>query len=357
MNTISYAKYTANGNNFVILDEIRQEQIPETKKSQFSKMICNESTGIGCDTLIIIQRYNQDSLHKIYGTSKKLSPSSKNTPQFIMRVFERDGSESYNCGNGLICLGHHLNRTYRVEKADIATEIPSANPFFRSVKSINNTIFQATLGHPTLPSHNFVTPLAIQSVTQYGTAYRLKKIPIAIPFENIDEKTNFAECYATFTGEPHIVIFDPSLFNESKRKHVLDTLFINLFNPSKNSNSLLQSQHAIQQIGLQFNALKDHFPQGININFAKLLDNGKIAYRCFERGVNSETFACGTGATAVASIAKELSLVENSEISILPWRARHEQSYQDAEIMVKIENQQYDLLTQSTLLAEGTYYL
>ena len=50
----------------------------------------------------------------------------------------------------------------------------------------------------------------------------------------------------------------------------------------------------------------DHFsPNGTNANFAKVEADGSIAVRTYERGVEAETLACGTGATAVAVIAAE----------------------------------------------------
>ncbi|HSW93407.1 MAG TPA: diaminopimelate epimerase [Gammaproteobacteria bacterium] len=349
MHAIHYAKYTSNGNNFVILDEIEQECVPESKKSHFSKMICHESTGIGCDTLLIVQRYSSDMLNHIYGNNHYEMTTERGGERFIMRVFERDGSESYNCGNGLVCLGHYLHHTYQLENAFIATEIPSRKPFFRKIKSFDGTLTQATIGEPKFPDENFVTPAAIKAILPDKTSYLLKETSMMIKHEQENKKINLNHCYITFTGEPHIVIFEPGLY-ESITK-------VNFFDSSDSATVRQNNEKLIEQIGLHFNALKDFFPQGVNINFARVMDNGKIAYRCFERGVNSETYACGTGAVAVASIARNLGLVESDEITLLPWRARYEVPYKNAEIMIKIENQQYNMLSQSVLLTEGTYYI
>lgn len=52
-------------------------------------------------------------------------------------------------------------------------------------------------------------------------------------------------------------------------------------------------------------------PQGTNVNFATLLPDGSIRIRTYERGVEAETLACGTGACAVAAIAKSLYNLKN----------------------------------------------
>ncbi|WP_126376964.1 diaminopimelate epimerase [Desulfovibrio ferrophilus] len=57
----------------------------------------------------------------------------------------------------------------------------------------------------------------------------------------------------------------------------------------------------------------EHFaPAGTNVNFIQIRGNCKLLLRTYERGVEGETFACGTGAAASALVAHELGLVDES---------------------------------------------
>jgi diaminopimelate epimerase len=86
------------------------------------------------------------------------------------------------------------------------------------------------------------------------------------------------------TGVPHAVF-------------ILDTL------------ESLEQQDVLSQ-GREIRYHPHYAPAGTNANFAAVLGPGATAVRTYERGVENETLACGTGATAVALIAAAKGLVE-----------------------------------------------
>lgn len=59
----------------------------------------------------------------------------------------------------------------------------------------------------------------------------------------------------------------------------------------------------------------DVFPEGANVNFVEREDDG-FRVRTFERGVEAETLACGTGAVAVAAVARHLGKTDEDEVRV-----------------------------------------
>jgi diaminopimelate epimerase len=96
------------------------------------------------------------------------------------------------------------------------------------------------------------------------------------------------------------------------------------------------------------------FPAGININFVRYVKEANaLEYRCFERGINRETLACGTGALATAFVAERLNVVRGADIRVWPHRCRwHEE---DSEIRVRKSTEGWVLYGRPTMLCEGTF--
>ncbi len=86
MSTITFTKMQAQGNDFVILDA-RTSTLPELTPA-FVRNICERRYGIGCDQLLILFPDDDADIR--------------------LRIFNNDGSEAGNCGNGLRCVASLL---------------------------------------------------------------------------------------------------------------------------------------------------------------------------------------------------------------------------------------------------------
>lgn len=89
------------------------------------------------------------------------------------------------------------------------------------------------------------------------------------------------DLYVVNTGVPHAVLFVDAL----------DEIVVN-------------------ELGRQIRFHPRFSPEGVNVNFVSVSKEGEVAIRTYERGVESETLACGTGAAAAAFAAKKVKNLE-----------------------------------------------
>lgn len=89
------------------------------------------------------------------------------------------------------------------------------------------------------------------------------------------------------TGSPHIIINIEDVPLDSNNPH---TGFSEL------------NEFPVFELGKEIRHHKDFAPDGLNVNFVKLIDKNSLEIRTFERGVEDETDACGTGSTAAAIV-------------------------------------------------------
>ncbi|MBA3816706.1 MAG: diaminopimelate epimerase [Parachlamydiaceae bacterium] len=174
---------------------------------------------------------------------------------FRMRIFNADGSEAEMCGNGLRCL----------------------------VRFIQD------LG---IPGNNFLIETMHQLIP---TTILEKYISAEMPapkncrfFEQLQiEETSYIIHYLD-TGVPHAIIFVEDLHDNQ-----------------------------LMLIAPQIRYHPHFLPKGTNVNFATINSNNEVEVRTYERGVEGETLACGTGAAAVAIAAAHVHGLK-SPISIRP---------------------------------------
>lgn len=230
----AFTKLHGNGNDFILIDEVHRELVPESMKGRFAVRCCRRNFGIGGDGVLFLAA----SLRADVG----------------MRLLQPDGSEAEMCGNGIRCLAKYafeagyVGESFKVET--LAGIIPV------QVREMDNCFWaKVDMGVP-----RFDRP----SIPAIGSG------------EFIMEQIDGLQVSAVNTGVPHSVVFVEDL-----------DIPIEEVAPLIRHSSL--------------------FPEGTNVNFVKAGDPFEI--RTFERGVEGETFSCGTGAVASASVAHRLGLI------------------------------------------------
>lgn len=173
---------------------------------------------------------------------------------FKMRMFNADGSEGKMCGNATRCIGKFVYETGYTKNTTITLETLSG------IKSINLNIqneevdsIEVNMGKAIL------SPKAIPVLSDLDTFINQPVI--------IDNQTYGVTCVSM--GNPHAIIYCDNV----------DTLPLETIGPKFECNSL--------------------FPERINTEFVQIIDETTIKMRVWERG-SGETWACGTGACAVA---------------------------------------------------------
>jgi len=203
-----------------------------------------------------------------------------NAADFRMQMFNADGSEGKMCGNAIRCVGKFVYDGGMTTKTDISIETLSGIKHV-SLKIVGGSAVSArvNMGKP-----EFV-PSLIPVLCDCETAF---DFPINVHSKLLPERTFFVNCVSM--GNPHAVIF------------------------------LLDDEELSDELVLGYGPLIEKhpaFPDRINVEFVKVIDESTLRMRVFERG-SGETLACGTGACAVAVTAKTKGIVSSeSKIDVL----------------------------------------
>jgi diaminopimelate epimerase len=233
MNSFHYTKMHGLGNNYIYVNMF-EEKLMEEDLPAIAIEVSNINTGIGSDGMILI------------------CPSDK--VDVKMRVFNNDGSEAKNCGNGLRCVAKYAFEHGLVKNSSFSIETIS-------------TIVKATV-HVEGKRVNQVT------VNMGKPIFQRSLIPIkGNDQEYAKDQILFEEQYHSFIGvsmgNPHAV-FQVNDINEA---------------PLKSLGPFVE-KHEL-------------FPEGVNVEFIECLPNNEINFVVWERG-SGVTQACGTGACAAA---------------------------------------------------------
>lgn len=223
---IRFTKMHGAGNDFVVIDSRAELYDGDTLDAARRRALANRHTGIGFDQMLVIE------------------PPRRNGTDAWLRIFNADGTEVQQCGNGLRCVAlylhdvSHRQRNWRLDglggrvdaivEADGSVSVAMSAPVFGA---------KAT-------GARSQSPVTIDS-------REVAFAPVSM-------------------GNPHAVV-------------AVDDV----------------ADAPVATLG---SALQEHFEDGVNVGFAQRRAADELALRVYERGAG-ETLACGTGACAAAVVA------------------------------------------------------
>lgn len=314
---LAFEKYCSNGNHFVLIDETVVQNISDGVRSSIARYSGNSVCGAGADSIIFLQPPT---------ASETFWPHPRHSSQngWIARFFEPSGAEFLTCGNGLACIARYLFDRYGQAEAKILVEVPSHQPNWCEVAWDRERHEASVRLTPTLQRiRDFADP-GIEA-HEWNGLLLVGSVPLTASPSIVSVSGVLA-----YTGEPHMVLFQlpdgmiPPRW-PTPVPWIMD--FHDLLAGDNDTFSLrLAGIHANRH-------LRKWFPKGINLVFARpILMSNQIEYRCFERGLEYETLACGTGALAAALAARQLGLTHSATLRLLPSAARRNQRFKQAEI-------------------------
>ncbi|MCX7074306.1 MAG: diaminopimelate epimerase [Methylococcales bacterium] len=243
---MKFTKMHGLGNDFVVVDAINQRIALTPKKIRF---MANRHTGIGFDQLLVVEKTSQENA------------------DFKYRIFNADGSEVGQCGNGARCFARFVRDKKLTDKDEIIVETKSGQLI---LSFTDDDLITVNMG---IPKH---LPTEIPMIMEQE-----------VRFYTVDVNGVEKAFGAVSMGNPHAVL----QVNDIKTA------------PVETIGATLES-HII-------------FPERANIGFMQVVDKSAIKLRVFERGAG-ETQACGSGACAAVVIGIEQNLLNNTVRVELP---------------------------------------
>ena len=251
---IDFTKMHGLGNDFVVIDAINQ---PVELAPGQVRQLADRHLGIGCDQLLLVE------------------PASGAQADFRYRIFNADGGEVGQCGNGARCFMQFVREQGLTDKTQLQVETASGP--LQLIQQPNGQI-TVDMGVPRLEPAE-IPFLAERRDNRYA-------------LDVLDQQLEIA---ALSMGNPHAVL----------RVTDIDTAAVATLGP-------LIEQHA-------------RFPERVNVGFMQVLAEDAIRLRVYERGAG-ETLACGSGACAAVVagqlqgwLAERVKVVLNGGELVVSW--------------------------------------
>ncbi|MBL8500370.1 MAG: diaminopimelate epimerase [Nitrosomonas sp.] len=235
---LKFTKMQGLGNDFVVLDGINQAI---TLDREQIRKLADRHFGIGCDQLLLVEK-------------------AEGQADFRYRIFNADGGEVEQCGNGARCFVRYVHDHGLTQKNEIRIETLSGviSPHLE----VNGNV-TVNMGKP------IFEPEAIPFIAEK----RALTYPLELPGQPVTIS-------AVSMGNPHAVRVVPDVDNA----------------PVDTEGALIESH--------------PRFPKRVNVGYLQVMDRTHIKLRVFERGAG-ETLACGTGACAAVVAGIDLGLLDH----------------------------------------------
>ena len=259
---LAFTKMHGLGNDFVVIDATKTDFQPDQELLAY---LANRRIGVGCDQILVIDP----------------PPADAPDIDFGYRIFNSDGSEVGQCGNGARCLARYVHDHGLSNKDSL--RIRTRTAVLELIHTEDNRV-RVNMGVPRLEPKDI--PLLAQA----------RELRYTLKTEDGQEHS-FG---AVSMGNPH------ALFEV---EHV--------------------DSAPVAELG---KALQTHemFPERVNVGFAHFLDPGHMRLRVYERGTG-ETLACGSGACAAVVIGRlwgdldaDVSVRVNGGVLDIEWAGEGE---------------------------------
>lgn len=237
---MEFTKMHGCGNDYVYVNCLDKELL---NPNAISEYVSHRRFGVGADGLICIH--------------------NSKVADFRMRMFNADGSEGKMCGNGIRCVAKYVYDKGLTTKTEITVETLGGIKTIEMILAKDGKVAEAIvdMGTPELRTSH------IPMISDHGVF--------------VDQSLNVYYDYSyklngtcLSMGNPHFVIFVDEV-----KKFDIDNFDI------KALGSTIE-HHRV-------------FPERTNVEFVTIVDENTVRFRVWERG-SGETWACGTGACAVA---------------------------------------------------------
>jgi diaminopimelate epimerase len=229
---IKFTKMHGLGNDFMVIDAVHQSFTPD---KDIIRTLADRHRGVGFDQCLLVEK------------------SADDDADFYYRIFNADGNEVGQCGNGARCLARFLRYHGLTDKSRIRVATSTAR---MELKLNEDNSVSVNMGKPRFKPQEI--PLTAE---QQKNTY------------DITANGERVEFHAVNVGNPHIVITVDDLANAP-----------------------------VQSLGAELSE-HDLFPEQTNVGFMQIISADHIALRVYERGCG-ETSACGSGAVAAAVVGR-----------------------------------------------------